>query len=59
MPDEINFQGFFRFLDATGKIFFTTKARNRENTKRKINFVIPFFRVFVVVFLHRQLQSHQ
>jgi hypothetical protein len=50
MPDEINFQGFFILYLVTVGIFFTTKALNPENTKRKFNFVLSFFRVFVVDF---------
>jgi len=50
MTDEINFQGFFVFHSAVVGIFFTTKARNPENTERKFNFVLFFFRVFVVDF---------
>jgi hypothetical protein len=57
MPDEINFQGFFLFLSATVGIFFTTKARNRENTKRKFNFVLSFFRVFVLGFFVAYVNS--
>jgi hypothetical protein len=34
MPDEINFQGFFAIDSATEGVFFTTKARNRANTKK-------------------------
>ena len=50
MPDEINFQGFFSVHCAAIKIFFSTKALNLENTKRKFNFVLSFSCVFVVNF---------
>jgi hypothetical protein len=50
MPDEINFQGFFSVHCATSGIFFSTKALDPENTKRKFNFVRSFFRVFMVNF---------
>ena len=45
--DQINFQGFFVLHRATVEIFFTTKILNPENTKRKFNFVLSLFRVFV------------
>jgi hypothetical protein len=44
MPDEINFQGFFILHRATGGVFFTTKALNPENTKRKFDFMLSCFR---------------